>query len=123
MAAAAAICGRLCAITVGGSTYGGHQWTLNQVGREIDITSFGSSKYGDWKVCFADGTVSAQFYERPNVSPDDIVTLVLTLGSTPNVTLTAASTKIIGVTTDVDAKGLVGFTVNMRITVEPTVGS
>ena len=40
------ICGKDCSIQLASSNVSGHLYTVSLSGREKDVTSFGSSKYG-----------------------------------------------------------------------------
>lgn len=116
----AVVCGKDCALTVGSSTYTAHLYTISYAGREVDVTSFGSSIYGDYTVCLIDAVLTAQFYERPDLTPGDVVSVDATIGST---VLTFADSKVVSNTDEVDAKGIVNHSVSIRLTKEPTVGS
>jgi hypothetical protein len=115
------ICGKQCNLLIGSASYSVHQYSLSKAGREIDVTACGSSDYGDYFVCIKDGVISAQTYAYPTVEPNDVITVVATIASTPVVILTFANSKVISVVDSIDAKGLVGFTTTIRITQEPTV--
>ena len=116
----AAICGKRCALTLGSQTYTAHAFTISYAGREIDVSSFGSSIYGDHVVCLIDAVLTAQCYDRPTLVPGDVITAVATFAETPSVILTFALSKVISVTDEVDAKGIVNHTVTVRLTALPT---
>jgi hypothetical protein len=118
-----AICGRTCNITIGSNSYSAHKFDYSLDGKEDDVTAFGSSQFGDWLYCLVNATVSMECYELPNLVVDDIVTVIMTFGFTPNVTLTSANARVKTVKNSVDAKGIAQFTVEVRLTEVPTIGS
>ena len=108
------ICGKDVVLTIASNSYSGHSCSVAQTGREIDVTSFGSSPYGDYKVCIIDGVITAQTYQIPSIQPDDVVSISFTAGGT---SLTYSNCKSIGYTIEADAKGgVVGCTSTFRIT-------
>ena len=121
MSSPTVICGKACNMTIGGQSYSGHQFSVSKAGRETDVTAFGSSTYGDWFVCIIDGIITLQTYQYPAVEPNDVVTAVGTIASTPELILTWANCKVISVSDNVDAKGMAGFTTTLRITQAPTI--
>ena len=118
-----AICGKTCSVTVGGSSYTAHAFTINYSGREQDVSSFGSSVYGDYLVCLIDAIATVQSYDRPALNPNDVITLVATIASTPSTILTFSNSKVITTTDEVDAKGVVNHSTTVRLTQLPTVTS
>ena len=118
-----AICGRLCSITVGSQSYTAHKMTFHMEGKEDDVTAFGSSAFGDWLYCLVNATVTVDCYELPNLNVDDIVTVVMTFGFTPQVIMTSAGARVKSIKNDVDAKGIAQFTVEVRLTAVPTLTS
>jgi len=118
-----AICGRTCSITVGGQAYGSHKFDFKMEGKEDDVTAFGSSQFGDWLYCLVNATITMDCYQLPSLSINDIVTVVLTFGFTPAITMTSAGAKVKSVTNSVDAKGIAQFTVEVRLTAIPTITS
>jgi len=118
-----AICGKTCSVTVGGSSYTAHAFTINYSGREQDVSSFGSSIYGDYIVCLIDAIATVQMYDRPSISPNDTLTFVANIASTPATVLTFSNSKVISTSDEVDAKGIVNHNVQIRLTSTPTVTS
>ena len=118
-----AICGRTCSVTIGGQSYSAHKFDYNLEGKEDDVTAFGSSQFGDWLYCLVNATITLECYQLPNVSIDDIVTVVMTFGFTPDVILTSAGARVKSIKNSVDAKGVAQFTVDVRLTAVPSISS
>lgn len=108
----AAICGKSCSIVFGSDAYLAHQFTLSLSGNEIDVTAFGSGEYGDYLSCNPAGTVSAELYEAPGLSIGDTVTVVMTWGET---TLTGTGAIVTSIGSNVDAKGVAGHSIALRL--------
>lgn len=118
-----AICGRTCAITIGGKSYTAHKFDFNMEGKEDDVTSFQSSQFGDWLYCLINGTITVDCYELPSMNIDDIVTIVMTFGFTPDVIMTSTGARVKSIKNSVDAKGIAQFTVEVRLTSVPVLSS
>ena len=114
-----AICGRTCAVTVGGTAYSAHKFSLSMDGQEKDITSFGASPFGEWLYCMINGEVTIDCYELPSMlAIGDVVSVIMTFGFTPTVILTAPG-KVKSLKNDIDAKGEAMFTIGVKLTGEP----
>jgi len=118
-----AICGRTCSVTVGSSAYSAHKFSLSLDGQEKDITSFGASAMGEWLYCMINGEVTVECYEIPStLGIGDTVTVTMTFGFTPVVTVTATG-KVKSIKNDVDAKGEAMFTIGVKLTSVPSATS
>ena len=67
--------------------------------------------------------VGEERYIIPTLFPGDIVTVVMSFGFSPAVTLTSANAVVKDIKNDVDAKGIAMFTLGLRLTQVPTVYS
>lgn len=119
-----AICGKSCSITVGGSDYAAHQFSISRQANEIDVTSFESGTYGEWIACSQNATISAQLYDLPgSLNPGDEADVVVSFGYDPAVTVTYSDCVVTALNSEVDAKGLVSHNITLRIVGDPTIGS
>lgn len=107
------VCGKDCTIQIASNSYSAHSFNIALSGRETDVTSFGSSTYGDYEVCIVDGVITVQTYETLDVAPNDVVTIAANVGAT---SLTYGNCKVISTTDEVDSKGIVNHTSTFRIT-------
>ncbi len=112
-----ALCGRLCSFKVDDTTYTSHNVDLSLSGQEFDITKFGDGEFGDFVVCFVNGTVTAGFYANivGEITPGDEVDLELVLGYEDPITIDIPAV-VESVSTGIDAKGVALFTGVFKIT-------
>ena len=111
----AAICGKSCTFTVGGTAYDGHQFTLELSASEQDVTHFDDGDYGSVLACSSQGRLTASFYEIPDVDIGDDVAWSMTLPYSSSVTMSGNGTATSkGLSSD--AKGVVENTLSLRIT-------
>ena len=117
---ATACCGSSCSITTSefaDATALGHSFTIDITSNEIDVRAFGSGTYGDWIACAASGTIAFNSYVRPDVDINDAVTFAGNVCS-ESISFPAVVTSQ---SINVDAKGVVEFTTNLRMTGAGTI--
>lgn len=113
-----AICGDTCDMAIDGANVSGHQFTIELGSNEIDVRSFvDSGDYGSWIACNKNGTVAVSSYERPDVDPGDTVVFTANVGSEAYSMDCVVTSQSI----PVDAKDVVSFTTNMRISGNVTI--
>ena len=106
-------CGSTCTISVDSVTSGPHKFSINSESTEIDVRTFGSGEYGDFIACAKTGTIVVNSYcSLSIVAGDTDIPIVANVCGT---TLTANCTAI-SMSVDVDAKGIVEWTYNLRLT-------
>ena len=110
-----AICGRTASVTVGGSAYSAHQFTLEVTSNEIDTTGFSSGPYGDLIACTRHGSLAVSCYEMPAVAVGDTVAWAGTLPYSSPVTLSGNGV-VVSRGVGVDAKGIVEHHLSIRVT-------
>lgn len=115
-----AICGDSCDVKVNsGSSFLGHKFTINTNSPDNDVRSFGSGDYGDWLNCVKEGTISVSCYNRmAGVTNGVEVDIACNVGSE---TWTFDDAICRTQNCDVDAKGIVEFVYEFRITGDPGV--
>ena len=113
-------CGSECTITgapFADATIKGHSFSINLTSNEIDIRNFDSGDYGEYIACNLAGSVSISSYIRPDVTVGDDVTFAATVcGETFSV-----SCEVTGQDITVDAKGVVEFVTNLRMSGDLTI--
>jgi hypothetical protein len=114
-----AICGDSCSILVGiDDTFLGHKFTINTSSPDNDVRTFGSGTYGDWLNCIKEGTISLNCYNRiSGVTNGDVATVTCNVNSE---IWTFSNCVCRTQNCDVDAKGIVEFVYEFRITGDPT---
>jgi len=112
-------CGSTAEINVAGnSNIEAHSYTVTLDANEVDTRSFGSGDYGDFMSCAKTGSIECRSYLDPGVAigDDDVNITTNSCNSLANYT----NCVVTGLTTEVDAKGLVEFVSRFRITGDPT---
>lgn len=95
-----------------------YKYTVDFGSNEIDIRSFGSGDWGDFIACNKTGAVVVESYLRPSVSINEDVTFVANVcGETIN-----APCVVTGQSVSVDAKDVISWTTNLKITGAATIG-
>lgn len=110
-----AVCGKACSVTVGGSAYSAHQFSLELTSNEIDVTGFASGDWGDFIACLKHAKLSVQFYEVPGVSIGDTVAWSAVLDYASPVTISGNGV-VVEKGVVVDAKNVVENTLGIRCT-------
>lgn len=108
----AVVCGRTCALSVGGSTIANaYKWEYKSDANVEDVTHFGSGIEGSWIVCTKKATVTMESYDAFSASINDTVTVTLSGGISSTV-----YGIVISKGESVDAKGVVTYTLTVQQT-------
>ena len=107
----AAVCGTSASITGSGTTEA-HSFSIAWNKTENDVRVFGSGSFGDWLGCASNGQLTVNSYDIPE-DPGTALTFSCVLGDGH----TASGTSIMtNWSVNVDAKGLVEYVSNSRVT-------
>lgn len=113
-----AICGDTCTITNAEfNSIEAHILDYSLTSNEVDVRSFeDANAYGEFLACAATGSLTVQTYLRPAVAINDAVSVTANVNSE----VYTFPCKVTGISGNIDAKGVVGFTTNLRVTDTPT---
>jgi len=107
----AVVCGTSASIT-GSSTSEAHSFSISWSVNENDVRVFGSGSFGDWLGCASNATLTVNSYDQPD-DPGTLLTFSCVLGDGHTASGTSVMTNW---SVNVDAKGLVEYVSNSRIT-------